>query len=556
MVHFRSRVLGSAAASFLAGGVALLVAAPASAATTIRVRSGCSLTQAVSSLNNLARPSGSTCEVGTGTGDTILLPAGAFDVSARLVLRRTAILKGAGRFATIIRGTSSFTGGDTFLQVEHTGADGTRIDLTVQDLSLEGYDLPEPASGIWVSPRQGDRTVGLYVVRSQISGFQWSGIYAENAQLDVKDSMIAYNSSPSSGGGIFAVGGNFEVQRCAVVNNRAFIGGGMYVATPGNNNVRESTISHNFATEGGGGIASAVEFYLHVINSTVAFNEARIGGGFWAMSQNSFKFIYSIVDENQVHDTNGVLTRNDGFTEQGQNVVVDGSLIGKSAGFTGSYSNSIKDQSAVLDANLVDLGGATHLPVHRLRTGSPAIDFLPFTDSRVDQRGFPVPRQGGGSTTLGWDIGAYEHDPYWQAELLLLGQKSSDTLVKVSTTSGDGTSTSYSNQQGMLFNANAVNDFVTYVVPVPSTRNYTVKVRVRRGSDRGRFQVATSDDQVQWTNVGGPVDSYSSSTNFSEITLNSTSIPLSGPKYFRFMITGKNSSSTGYKLDLDYIRLQ
>lgn len=554
MMHSRFRM--GVFSACLVGGVALLSTLPAFAATTIRVNSRCSLTQAVSSLNNLARPSGSSCEVGTGTGDTILLQASPYDVSARIVLKRSAVLKGAGRFATVVRGTSGFTGGDTFLQVEHTGAAGTVMEVTLQDLTLEGYDLPAPASGVWVSPRTGDRPVFLYIARSQLSGFGWSGIYAENAQLDVKDSMIAYNSSPSSGGGIYAMGGNFEVQRCAIINNRAFIGGGIYVSTPGNNNLRESTVSQNVATWGGGGVASDVDFYLNVHSSTIAFNQAEIGAGFWAMSQNSFQFLYSIVDANQALGHDGVLRRNDGYTEAGQTVVVESSLIGTSSGFTGSYNNSLKDTSAVLDPNIQDLGGATRLPVHRLRTGSPAIDYLPFSDVRLDQRGFPVPRPGGGATP-GWDLGAYEHDPNWQTELLRLGLSSGDTLTKTSTSSGDGTSTSYSNQQGMVFAANAANDFVTFVVPVPSTRSYVVRVRARRSSNSGRFQLAVSDDQTFWTNVGGVVDLYRSSTDFAELTVNGSSpISLSGQKFFRFLVTGKNSASTGYKLDLDYIRLQ
>lgn len=98
--------------------------------------------------------------------------------------------------------------------------------------------------------------------------------------------------------------------------------------------------------------------------------------------------------------------------------------------------------------------------------------------------------------------------------------------------------------------ANAVNDQITYSVPVSTSGNYSVKVRYKTQPSRGIFQLS-----VGGTTVGAPVDQFATTSTWIEATLGTVTIGSAGTQSFTMKVTGKNASSSGYNLTIDSIRL-
>ncbi len=126
--------------------------------------------------------------------------------------------------------------------------------------------------------------------------------------------------------------------------------------------------------------------------------------------------------------------------------------------------------------------------------------------------------------------------------------------LTVAATSGDlhrvALDASYSGGQGTILEGNAVGDFVTYTVNVPEARTYDIRVRIKKLGNRGIWQFSSNG-----VDHGSPVDGFSSTATFPEIDIGNVTFSTAGNKSFRFMITGKNASSTGFWTALDYIRL-
>ncbi len=81
---------------------------------------------------------------------------------------------------------------------------------------------------------------------------------------------------------------------------------------------------------------------------------------------------------------------------------------------------------------------------------------------------------------------------------------------------------------------------------------YNVKVGVMKNNDRGIYQLS-----VNGVNQGAPMDQYDLPTGavYQEIDLGDVAFPAGGELVLRFTSTGKNVSSKGYRLVLDYVRL-
>jgi hypothetical protein len=128
-----------------------------------------------------------------------------------------------------------------------------------------------------------------------------------------------------------------------------------------------------------------------------------------------------------------------------------------------------------------------------------------------------------------------------------------ESLV-VAATSGDvhrvALDAGYSGGQGTILEGNAVNDFVSYTVNVPQARTYDIRVRIKRLGNRGIWQFSSNG-----VNHGPTVDGFSTTASFPEIDLGNLSFATSGNKTFRFLVTGRNASSTNFWIALDYIRL-
>lgn len=137
-----------------------------------------------------------------------------------------------------------------------------------------------------------------------------------------------------------------------------------------------------------------------------------------------------------------------------------------------------------------------------------------------------------------------ENDPYPRRECEFASAYSPDVYLT--------NYAEYGPSQGKYMYAptNAVGQIVKVTVPVSKIGTYAVKVRVKKRSNRGQFQLA-----IGGANQGTVQDCYSLNDAYSVLSLGNKTFNATGDKEFKFTITGKLSSSTDYTLALDYIQL-
>ncbi len=115
----------------------------------------------------------------------------------------------------------------------------------------------------------------------------------------------------------------------------------------------------------------------------------------------------------------------------------------------------------------------------------------------------------------------------------------------------------FSAGNGSFFDATTAGQYVTFTVPNILAGVYNVKIGMKDWNNKGTFQLAISryDQQSTPTNVGSPVDEYTANETYTEVNLGSWAPGSTSDKAFRFTVTGKNASSTGYGIAIDYITL-
>jgi hypothetical protein len=112
------------------------------------------------------------------------------------------------------------------------------------------------------------------------------------------------------------------------------------------------------------------------------------------------------------------------------------------------------------------------------------------------------------------------------------------------------TNVNMSNGAGTLFGNNKVGDYVAYAVPVTKAGTYKVRVGIRTLSNRGIFQLS-----IDGVNQGLAQDEFSAVTSYVARDLGTVTFATTGTKMFKFLVTGRNVSSTGWWLAFDYIEL-
>ncbi|CAM3804823.1 family 16 glycosylhydrolase [Cohnella lubricantis] len=97
--------------------------------------------------------------------------------------------------------------------------------------------------------------------------------------------------------------------------------------------------------------------------------------------------------------------------------------------------------------------------------------------------------------------------------------------------------------------SDSTGDYVDFTANVPSSGEYNVITGYRSATTRGTAQLS-----INGQDHGSPIDMYGSTAVFKEAST-TVNFGSAGNKTFRYRVTGKNSSSTGYQLGIDYIKL-
>ena len=103
---------------------------------------------------------------------------------------------------------------------------------------------------------------------------------------------------------------------------------------------------------------------------------------------------------------------------------------------------------------------------------------------------------------------------------------------------------------GTLVSRTSVGSFVTYNRPVPAAGTYRVRVRVKTGPKRGKFQLT-----IGGVKIGSVQDQYSAAAQYQLRDLGLVNFASGGDYQWRFTVTGKNPNSTGTTLAFDAIDL-
>ena len=240
------------------------------------------------------------------------------------------------------------------------------------------------------------------------------GLVAMNAATIV-DSSITGSSGGLAAGGVFAGYGALTIERSTISGNTALHAAGAY-AFYTTMSVVDSTIAGNTATgSGGGGIraeygldvvnstisgnsalsyAGGIEFgsTANIRNSTIAFNQANVGGGIYGNNISTLTITSSIV---------GLNSASPGTSDVANTTVTGDHNIIMIASGTVPPDTLTGDPGL---GPLADNGGPTQ--THALLPGSIAIDVGDNPDALpTDQRGFA--RTSGAAI----DIGSYELQP-------------------------------------------------------------------------------------------------------------------------------------------------
>lgn len=110
----------------------------------------------------------------------------------------------------------------------------------------------------------------------------------------------------------------------------------------------------------------------------------------------------------------------------------------------------------------------------------------------------------------------------------------------------------FTNGVGISVDATQVGNYIAFTLNVPQAGTYDVKYASKLHPLRGIGQLS-----VGGINVGPAVDQYNANSNgvWKEFDVGNVSFTAPGNYQFKFTVTGKNASSSGYYLTFDYIKL-
>lgn len=281
-----------------------------------------------------------------------------------------------------------------------------------------------------------------------VSGTVTGGAMHNAGTLSINNTTIDNNSVRGEGGGIATSTGaavTVTITNSTISNNSATVtGGGLgnggAVSTTGNQgtiSLGNVTISGNrsdnngggaYFTTPGGGTGNATLTNVTVTNNTADNDNNGTGAG-GGLAQNTaavtLRSTLAAVNFNSLpsvrDDISGAVVASSSFNLIGDGTGSSGLTNGVNSNQVGSGASPINPQ---LNPTLVSEGGPTMM--HRLLTGSPAIDQGNSFGVITDQRGFPrpvdnpsIPPASGGNNS---DIGAYERGVATAANVSVSGR--------------------------------------------------------------------------------------------------------------------------------------
>lgn len=362
--------------------------------------------------------------------------------------------------------------------------------------------------------------------------------YADAPPLS--NNVIRYNISQNDGrrggyGGImlWGAGSNDKVENTLIYNNTVYMGTETAVVSGSPSAVRFSSANSTgikfwnnlFITNGG----------LRIINSDTAFATSAVqfqNNNYWAMGAFSLKW------GGATHASFGAWTSAATTQERLASTLVglnlDPALVAPGGG------------SVIGNASLL----ASSLTAYKLQGTSPLIDEgLNLQSLFGVNPGALDFYQAGVPWGADFDIGAHEHgSPGGSVPAPI--KKEVEAIAAVTTSSGDTITdiieSGLSAGQAKRLNANAVGDYVSYVVPDVPAGTYTVKYGFKRAPEQGICQLYI--DGV----AHGTPQNQTGSTGYVEVTLPAKSFVSAGNRNFRFQVSGTSSGS--HNLAVDYIR--
>jgi predicted outer membrane repeat protein len=227
---------------------------------------------------------------------------------------------------------------------------------------LEGLIMTHgDATGLGSEPYGVDAGGGLYledgeiviinsVITENYSPLDGGGIY-NIGKMEITDSTLSGNSVTSAGGGGILNTGTLTISNSTLSDNHSYWGGGIH--NIGTMEIIDSTFSGNSATLGGGGIYTGGT--LTITNGTFSGNSALLGGGIY--NDGTLEITNSVLSNNIAIETNG---EGGGIFNHGTLEITDSTLSGNSAaGYGGGIDNhegtlilansTLSDNSADID---------------------------------------------------------------------------------------------------------------------------------------------------------------------------------------------------------------
>lgn len=134
----------------------------------------------------------------------------------------------------------------------------------------------------------------------------------------------------------------------------------------------------------------------------------------------------------------------------------------------------------------------------------------------------------------------------YEAESLTISNSSQSTQVIADSNTSGG--------QFVQLNGVGTGDFFTFLVPNVPAATYDLRVGLKNNHNRAVVQTKNGKVGGAYSNFGPTFDEYSASASYTEVDLGNWTVS-SSDKLVGFHVTGKNPSSDGYVIGIDYIKL-